>query len=388
MAEPSNRPLRIGMIAGEVSGDILGAGLIRALRRQHGEIQVEGIAGPRMVAEGAHALFDMEELAVMGFAEVIGRLPRILSVRRQILRHFLTNPPDLLVGIDAPDFNLGVELKLKQAGIPTIHYVSPSVWAWKQKRIFKIARATDLVLAFLPFEKAFYDKFNVPCRFVGHTMADAIPLSSSKEEARRALGVAEQGRYLALLPGSRHAEVELLSPVFLEAARLLRQQLPDLKLLVPMVNVRRRRQFEQLQEQLGIDFPVQITDGQAREVMAASDAILLASGTAALEAMLVKRPMVVGYKLKPLTWWIAKCMVKTPYVSLPNLLADAPLVPELLQDACTGERLAEALLPLLCEDQTALLETFTRLHRQIRCDADNQAATAVLQLIGERNHAV
>jgi len=388
MTEPSLRPLRIGIIAGEVSGDILGAGLIRALRRQYENIQIEGIAGPRMVTEGANALFDMEELAVMGFAEVISRLPRILSVRRQIVNHFLANPPDLFVGIDAPDFNLGVELKLKQAGIPTIHYVSPSVWAWKQKRIFKIANATNLVLAFLPFEKAFYDRFHVPCRFVGHTLADAIPLHSSKMEARRTLGVPEQGRYLALLPGSRHAEVELLTPVFLEAARRLREQLPELQLLVPMVNVRRRQQFEQLQALHGTELPVHITDGQAREVMAASDAILLASGTAALEAMLVKRPMVVGYKLKSLTWWIAKRMVKTPYVSLPNLLADAPLVPELLQDACTGERLADALLPLLSEPQTALLETFGRLHRQIRCDADNQAAAAVLQLIDERNHGI
>lgn len=379
----SPQPLRIGMIAGEASGDILGAGLIAALREQHPDLIVEGIVGPRMLEQGAKAIFSMDELSVMGFAEVIGRLPRILSVRKQIIRHFLDNPPDIVVGIDAPDFNLGVELKLHQQGIRTIHYVSPSVWAWKQKRIFKIAKATDLVLAFLPFEKAFYDKFAVPCRFIGHTLADQIPLQTPQQPARSELGLDDEAQVLTLMPGSRHSEIALIAPEFLAVAKLLNQRLPHLQLVVPMVSEQKREQFLTLQREHAPELSIVVTVGQSRQAMAAADAILLASGTAALEAMLVKRPMVVAYKVKPLTYWIAKKLVKTPYVSLPNLLAQRMLVPEYIQDECRADVLSDAIYERLTTDQQPLLDTFSQLHQHIRCGADQQAAQAVLDVVAK-----
>ncbi|MDR0806150.1 MAG: lipid-A-disaccharide synthase [Enterobacteriaceae bacterium] len=377
------RPLTIGLVAGETSGDILGAGLIRALKAQVPDARFVGIAGPLMQAEGCEAWFEMEELAVMGIVEVLERLPRLLKIRKELTRRFSELKPDVFVGIDAPDFNITLEGRLKQRGIKTIHYVSPSVWAWRQKRVFKIGRSTNLVLAFLPFEKAFYDRFQVPCRFIGHTMADAMPLEPDRQAAREQLGIAANVHCLALLPGSRHAEVEMLSADFLKTALLLRETYPELEVLVPLVNSKRREQFERIKQQIAPDLPVHLLDRQAREAMIASDAALLASGTAALECMLAKCPMVVGYRMKPFTFWLAKRLIKTPYVSLPNLLAGRELVTELLQDDCTPDKLAAALKPLLNNenDQTrALKQTFNELHQSIRCDADRQAAQAVLEL--------
>ncbi|MGD8164737.1 lipid-A-disaccharide synthase [Pantoea sp. FN0307] len=376
------RPLTIALVAGETSGDILGAGLIRALKAKHPDARFVGVAGPRMLAEGCESWYDMEELAVMGIVEVLERLPRLLKIRRDLTRRFTALKPDVFVGIDAPDFNITLEGRLKQRGIRTIHYVSPSVWAWRQNRVFKIGRATDLVLAFLPFEKAFYDRFEVPCRFIGHTMADAMPLQPDKTAARRTLGIDEQTLCLALLPGSRKAEVEMLSADFLKTAQRLREKWPQLEIVVPLVNARRREQFEQIKAAVAPELPVHLLDGQGREAMIASDAALLASGTAALECMLAKCPMVVGYRMKPFTFWLAQRLVKTDYVSLPNLLAGRELVPELLQDECQPERLAAALEPLLAQGETRnrLLATFTELHQQIRWNADEQAAQAVLEL--------
>ncbi|ARJ41065.1 lipid-A-disaccharide synthase [Pantoea alhagi] len=376
------RPLTIALVAGETSGDILGAGLIRALKAKHPDARFVGVAGPRMLAEGCESWYDMEELAVMGIVEVLERLPRLLKIRRDLTRRFTALKPDVFVGIDAPDFNITLEGRLKQRGIRTIHYVSPSVWAWRQNRVFKIGRATDLVLAFLPFEKAFYDRFEVPCRFIGHTMADAMPLQPDKTAARRTLGIDEQALCLALLPGSRKAEVEMLSADFLKTAQRLREKWPQLEIVVPLVNARRREQFEQIKAAVAPELPVHLLDGQGREAMIASDAALLASGTAALECMLAKCPMVVGYRMKPFTFWLAQRLVKTDYVSLPNLLAGRELVPELLQDECQPERLAAALEPLLAQGETRnrLLATFTELHQQIRWNADEQAAQAVLEL--------
>ena len=379
----SARPLTIALVAGETSGDILGAGLIRALKARHPEARFVGVAGPLMQAEGCEAWYEMEELAVMGIVEVLGRLRRLLKIRKDLTQRFTALQPDVFVGIDAPDFNITLEGSLKRAGIRTIHYVSPSVWAWRQKRVFKIGRNTNLVLAFLPFEKAFYDRFNVPCRFIGHTMADAMPLQPDKQAARRELGIADDAICLGLLPGSRGAEVEMLSADFLRAAQLLRQRYPTLEIVVPLVNAKRREQFEQIKAEVAPELPMHLLDGKGRQAMIASDAAILASGTAALECMLAKCPMVVGYRMKPFTFWLAKRLVKTPYVSLPNLLAGRELVQELLQDECQPQALANALEPLLHAgaERDALLHTFTELHQQIRWNADEQAADAVLEMV-------
>ncbi|MFP2507870.1 lipid-A-disaccharide synthase [Buttiauxella gaviniae] len=376
------RPLMIALVAGETSGDILGAGLIRALKARVPDARFVGVAGPLMQAEGCEAWYEMEELAVMGIVEVLGRLRRLLHIRADLTRRFTELQPDVFVGIDAPDFNITLEGNLKKQGIRTIHYVSPSVWAWRQKRVFKIGRATDLVLAFLPFEKAFYDRFNVPCRFIGHTMADAMPLEPDKNVARATLGISPEAKCLALLPGSRGAEVEMLSADFLKTALLLRERFPGLEIVVPLVNAKRREQFERIKAEIAPDLTMHLLNGQGREAMVASDAALLASGTAALECMLAKCPMVVGYRMKPFTFWLAKRLVKTDYVSLPNLLAGRELVKELLQDECEPNALAKALGPLLEDGAQShqMHETFRDLHQQIRCNADEQAADAVLEL--------
>jgi lipid-A-disaccharide synthase len=376
------RPLTIALVAGETSGDILGAGLIRALKARGPDARFVGVAGPLMQAEGCEAWYEMEELAVMGIVEVLGRLRRLLHIRADLTRRFTELQPDVFVGIDAPDFNITLEGNLKKQGIRTIHYVSPSVWAWRQKRVFKIGRATDLVLAFLPFEKAFYDRFNVPCRFIGHTMADAMPLDPDKNAARATLGISPEAKCLALLPGSRGAEVEMLSADFLKTALLLRERFPGLEIVVPLVNAKRREQFERIKAEVAPDLTMHLLNGQGREAMVASDAALLASGTAALECMLAKCPMVVGYRMKPFTFWLAKRLVKTDYVSLPNLLAGRELVKELLQDECEPNALAKALGPLLEDGAQShqMHDTFRDLHQQIRCNADEQAANAVLEL--------
>lgn len=376
------RPLTIALVAGETSGDILGAGLIRELKARVPDARFVGVAGPLMQAEGCEAWYEMEELAVMGIVEVLGRLRRLLHIRSDLTKRFTELQPDVFVGIDAPDFNITLEGNLKKQGIRTIHYVSPSVWAWRQKRVFKIGRSTDLVLAFLPFEKAFYDRFNVPCRFIGHTMADAMPLEPDKNAARATLGIAPDAKCLALLPGSRGAEVEMLSADFLRTAQLLRKRWPGLEVVVPLVNAKRREQFEKIKAEIAPELHVHLLDGKAREAMIASDAALLASGTAALECMLAKCPMVVGYRMKPFTFWLAKRLVKTDYVSLPNLLAGRELVKELLQNECEPIGLACALEPLLEDGAVShqMHETFRELHQQIRCNADQQAADAVLEL--------
>ncbi|WP_311352860.1 lipid-A-disaccharide synthase [Aggregatibacter segnis] len=382
-----NHSPTIAIIAGEVSGDILGAGLIHALKACYPHAKFIGIGGERMIAEGFETLFDMEELSVMGLVEVLKHLPRLLKIRRSIIEQLSALKPDVFIGIDAPDFNLDVELKLKQRGIKTIHYVSPSVWAWRQKRVYKIAAATNLVLAFLPFEKAFYDRFNVPCRFIGHTMADAIPLKPNRDEACQLLNLDPAQRYVAMLVGSRGSEVEFLSEPFLQTAQLLHQRYPDVKFLVPLINQKLRQQFEQIKQCVAPELDMILLDGNARAAMITAEATLLASGTAALEAMLCKSPMVVGYRMKPFTYFLAKRLVKTKYVSLPNLLADEMLVPELIQEDCNPTKLAEKLSLYLSEDKSAvqnrhvLLQRFAELHQRIQCNADQQAAQAVIDLL-------
>ena len=372
-------PLRVALVAGEASGDILGSGLMRALKARHPDVEFIGVGGPRMEAEGLASLFPMERLAVMGLVEVLGRLPELLRRRKQLIADLIAARPDVFIGIDAPDFNLGVELKLRQAGIRTVHYVSPSVWAWRQKRVFKIRDACDLMLTLFPFEAKFYTEHQVPVCFVGHPLADDIPLEADRGQARRALGLPEEGAVVARLPGSRGGEVAKLGSLFLDAAERLRVLRPELHFVLPCANAERRAQLEQMLA--GRNLSLTLLDGQSHLALAACDAVLIASGTATLEALLYKRPMVVAYKLAPLTYRILSRLVKSPYVSLPNLLAQRMLVPELIQDAATPDSLAQTLAPLIVDGQ-AQTDGFDQIHRTLRRDASARAADAVLELVG------
>lgn len=376
--------LRIALVAGEASGDILGAGLMRALKAQHPAVEFIGVGGPLMQAEGLTSYFPMERLSVMGLVEVLGRLRELLARRKLLIQTLIEEKPDVFIGIDAPDFTLNIELKLRQAGIKTVHYVSPSVWAWRQKRVLKIREGCDLMLTLLPFEARFYEEKGVPVRFVGHTLADTIPLQADRAAARAELGL-PAGPLVALMPGSRGGEVGRLGALFFDAAERLQALKPGIRFVLPCASPQRRAQIETLLE--GRTLPVTLLDGQSHLALAACDAVLIASGTATLEALLYKRPMVVAYRLAPLTFWILKRMVKSPYISLPNLLAQRLLVPELLQDDATPQALAQTLLPLIDggEEQT---RGFDDIHRTLRRDASNQAADAVLTLIGHKQETL
>ncbi|WP_434558430.1 lipid-A-disaccharide synthase [Pseudomonas sp. Z4-20] len=372
--------VRVALVAGEASGDILGAGLMRALKAQHPAVEFIGVGGPLMQAEGLTSYFPMERLSVMGLVEVLGRLRELLARRKKLIQTLIDEKPDVFIGIDAPDFTLNIELKLRQAGIKTVHYVSPSVWAWRQKRVLKIREGCDLMLTLLPFEARFYEEKGVPVRFVGHTLADTVPLEADRAAARQALGLPD-GPLVALMPGSRGGEVSRLGGLFFDAAERLQAMRPGVTFVLPCASPQRRVQLEALLA--GRDLSVTLLDGQSHQALAACDAVLIASGTATLEALLFKRPMVVAYRLAPLTFWILKRMVKSPYVSLPNLLAQRLLVPELLQDDATADALAKTLSPLIDggEEQT---RGFDEIHRTLRRDASNQAADAVLTLIGAK----
>jgi len=317
----------------------------------------------------------------MGLVEVFARLRRLLAIKKQLVEHFIANPPDIFIGIDAPDFNLRLELPLKQAGITTVHYVSPSIWAWRQKRIFKVAKATDLVLALLPFEKAFYDKFSIPCTFVGHTLADQIPLVNDKSAARELLDLPIQGQYLAVMPGSRGSELKYLSEPFLLAAQKLSEQFSGLTVLIPLVNQQRRQQFEAIKQRVAPNLNCVLIDGHSREVMAASDVVLLASGTATLEGLLINRPMVVAYKMNWLTYQLFKPLMKIEYFSLPNLLAGKPLISELIQEQATVDNITEQVSLLLNSENLSLSDEFHQIHQQLKCNASERAADAVLALL-------
>lgn len=374
-----SRPIRVALVAGEASGDILGCGLMQAIKQRHPNAEFIGVGGARMEAEGLKSYFPMERLAVMGLVEVLGRLFELLGRRRQLARDLIAAQPDVFIGIDAPDFNLGLELKLRRAGIKTVHYVSPSVWAWRQKRVLKIREACDLMLTLFPFEAQFYDEHQVPVRFVGHPLADAIPLQADRAAAREALDLPQDEPVVALMPGSRGGEVARLGELFLDAAIRLRALRPGIHFLLPCATPERREQLEKLLA--GRDLPLTLLNGRSHEALAACDAVLIASGTATLEALLYKRPMVVAYRVAPLTYRILKRLVKSPYISLPNLLAQRLLVPELIQDAATPEALAQAVAPLIDGGQVQT-EGFDLIHRALRRDASVSAADAVLKLAG------
>ena len=374
--------IHIGIVVGEASGDILGAALIKELRIQFPNAEFSGIGGPKMLELGFHSYFPQDRLAVMGIIEPLKRLPELLRIRKFLREHYIANPPAVFIGIDSPDFTISLEGSLKEKGIKTVHYVSPSVWAWRQKRVFKIARSVDLMLTLLPFEAAFYEKHNVPVEFVGHHLADEIPLAVDKYEARRALGIPEHARVVALLPGSRASEVERMGSLFMRTAVHCLEQDPELLFYIPAANSDRYRQLH-LQLNEYVDFSVALFNGHSHQVMAAADVVLLASGTVTLEALLLKKPMVVAYKMAPLTYKILSWLVKTPYISLPNLLANKKLVPELLQDQATPEKLSKEIIHYFenPEEAQELSRTFYTMHTDLKRNASERAAIAIASLI-------
>lgn len=380
----SSRPFTVAIVAGELSGDLLGRGLMDAIRARHPDARFVGIGGPQMIAAGFESWYPLERLAVMGLVEVLGRIFELLRIRADLVRRLLADRPDVFVGIDAPDFNLGVELKLRAAGVKTVHYVSPSVWAWRQGRVKKIRRAVDHMLTLLPFEAAFYREHEVPVTFVGHPLADMVPLADQRAEARAKLGIDPQATVLAMLPGSRGGEVSRLLPPFLGALVLLRARRPQLQCLLPAATPERRAQIESMLAAMPGAPAITLIDGDARTAMAASDLILMASGTATLEGLLAKRPLVAAYSFNALTALIARLLVKTPWFSLPNLLAGESLVPELLQEQVNPQRIATELSRFLDDPAAAaaLSDRFARIHADIRCDASARAADAVLRVAG------
>ncbi|MEW6991266.1 lipid-A-disaccharide synthase [Colwelliaceae bacterium 6441] len=369
------------IVVGEHSGDTLGAGLMTSLKQRFPQAKFIGIGGPKMLALGFDSLFDMEELSVMGIFEVLGRLKRLFHVKDSLISHFSQNRPDVFIGIDAPDFNLRLELALKTQGIKTVHYVSPSVWAWRQKRIFKIEKATHMVLSLLPFEKAFYDKHHVPCTFIGHSLADDIPMVSDKADARNELSLPQRGKILALMPGSRGGELSRLVEPFLQTAQQLYAQDKTLIFVAPMISEKRAKQFTALKAEFAPELPIEIIINKTQQVMAASDCLLTASGTVTLEAALIKRPMIICYKFNFVTYIIAKLMVKLQWFSLPNLLAGKALVPELLQQDVTADKIVPLVKERLYSDQSALNQAFTVIHQSLKQNASEKAAKAVSALL-------
>jgi lipid-A-disaccharide synthase len=380
--------LRVGLIAGETSGDLLGAGLVREIRNYYPDAIFVGVAGPAMLEAGVEGWLPMERLSVMGIAEIARHIPELLRIRRAVIEHFLALRPDVVIGIDSPDFTLGVERRLRAAGIRTVHYVSPSIWAWRAGRIRTVARAAELVLCLLPFEKALYDEHGIAAEFVGHPMADEIPMVPDPARARAALSLADLGeasKIVALLPGSRLGEVERLGGDFAAAAALVATRHPGLRFIAAMASRPIRECFEGQLNASGNGVYVRLFDGRAREVMEAADLVMLASGTATLEAALLKRPMVVAYKVSEMTRRIVAGLrlMKTSRFALPNLLAGEDLVPELIQEAATAERIAEEAVALLDDAarRARLAGRFEEIHMNLRQGADRRAAEAVLRLV-------
>ncbi|MCU0897492.1 MAG: lipid-A-disaccharide synthase [Burkholderiales bacterium] len=379
------RPPRIGIVAGEASGDLLGSRLIAALRSHLPDAEFFGIGGPMMEAQGFDAWFPQEKLAVRGFVEVLRHFRELLAIRRELVGRMRDARPDVFVGIDAPDFNLGVERRLKARGIPTVHYVSPSVWAWRSGRIGKIRRAVSHMLVLFPFEEAIYREAGIPVTYVGHPLADEIPLDYDRAEIRSALRLPAGAPVVAMLPGSRQVELREHADLYVATGRLILQARPDARLLVPLVTRETREIFEAaLWKAEARDLPFNLLFGHAQDALAAADVALVASGTATLEAALLRRPMVVTYRANRVSFAIAKRLVTIPYVALPNILAGEFIVPELLQDDATPENLAQALLNLLGDSTVmdALPERFRHIHETLRQGTGERAAAALLPLIG------
>jgi lipid-A-disaccharide synthase len=378
--------LRIAVVAGESSGDLLGGGLLAAVEELWPGVVFEGVAGPRMATQGCRVLAPADRLSVMGLAEVLRHLPGLLRLRRRLVRHWLAAPPDAFVGIDSPDFNLPLERVLKRAGVPTAHYVSPSVWAWRQYRVRRMRECVDLVLTLFPFEAQFYEQHAIPVRFVGHPLAAVMPPPLSQGDARSALGLPREGTIAALLPGSRSSEIRYLAEPFLRAARWSLERRPQLHFVSPTANAAVARLFAAARVRYAPDLPLTLVEGRSIEAMVAADVVLAASGTASLEAMLIPRPMVVAYRLSPVTFQILRRLVKVPCVALPNLLAGCSLVPEFLQQDATPENLGAAVLACLDHPEGFALQAreFARVHHELKRDSDKEAAEAVLELIARK----
>lgn len=379
--------LRIGIVAGEFSGDLLGAGLLTRLRHQAPSLVAEGIGGARMIDAGCRSLFPLDKLSVMGFTEVLARYRELRGIQKQLIAHFLRDPPDVFIGVDAPDFNLTIEQALRNAGVPTVHYVSPTVWAWRGYRIRQIKRAVDHMLALFPFEADYYRAHAVDVTCVGHPMADEIPDVVDTAGARTALGLANAARVVALLPGSRRSELNAHADLFVRAAQWLHARDPALQFVIPFVSPAMQVLFDAAVQRQGAGgLPLHRFEGRARECLAAADVAMLASGTAALEAMLLKRPMVVTYKVSFLSHLLIRAFSHVSLYSMPNNLAGYEIVPELMQARATAENLGGAVLALFADAsrRATIAATFTRLHRDLRRNASESAAQAVLALVTRR----
>ncbi len=382
----NNKKITIAIVAGEASGDILGAALMRELKSRLPTLQFNGIGGERMQAEGCQSRYPLERLSVMGIVAILKRLPELWSARRRLAQQWIAEQPDLFIGIDAPEFNLGLEETLKKNGILTAHFVSPSVWAWRQKRIFKIKRAVDLMMTLFPFEAAIYQQHGIRFAHVGHPLADELPMHPDREAARARLALPRDKKILAVLPGSRGSELTHLSEPFIRAMQQLAKRDAELHFVVPCATGKRRRQFEAALAQYGRPPQLHLIDGQSHDAMTAANTVLLASGTATLEALLLKRPMVVAYKVGAFSYWLFKRLLKIDRFSLPNLLAARDVVPEFIQKDATPEALCEAVWTQLNDSsrQTELVELFTALHQQLRRNAAQRGAQAVIELLQEQ----
>ncbi|MGX5173404.1 lipid-A-disaccharide synthase [Aliikangiella sp. IMCC44653] len=370
------------IVSGESSGDILGAGLIAALKQRYPNAVFKGIGGPLMQAEGLIEYYPMERLAIMGIGPILKRLPELWLMRRRLARQIISEKPDCFIGIDAPVFNTQLEFLLKQADIKTVHYVSPSVWAWRENRIFKIAKSVSLMICLFPFEVEIYRQHNVKTACIGHPLADEIPLHPDQNQARKLLNIPEHEKVLALLPGSRSTEVNYLLAPFIEAAQGVADSIAGLQVIIPCANDKRRQQIEAYLQAHQTNLAIKLIDGDSRQAMLAANVVLLASGTATLEAMLLKKPMLVGYKVSAFSLWIFKKLLKINQFSLPNLIAGKPLVKELMQEDCNPENLKHELLKLFDSKASAqTVKSFYQLHENLKLGGSEKAANAICELI-------
>ncbi len=372
----------IAIVAGEASGDLLGSLLMTAIKQVSPNVRFIGIGGPKMQSVGMNVLFPLEKLAVRGYVEVLRHYHEIAGIRRKLRARFIAEPPDLFIGVDAPDFNLDLEFALKQRGVPTVHYVSPSIWAWRGERIHKIKQAVSHILALFPFEAPLYEQAGVPVTYVGHPLADFLPAQTNRAEMREQMRILpRQAKVFAFLPGSRQSEVRQLAATYIETAKLILQKLPDAQFLVPLATRETRNIFEEVQWKLEAQqLPITLLFGHAYDAMIAADGVLVASGTATLEAALLKRPMVITYKMPALSWWLTRRKQYQPYVGLPNILAGRFVVPEILQDDATPENLAQALLNLVNNKEAVaeLEQVFAEMHQTLRQNTAQKAAAAIL----------